>query len=346
MSRCGIASIDDLFEGRSATPIGPGTTDQAAVSEIQDFLRCQGFPGLPGLLGPGRGVFGPKTQEAVRGFRSAHSLGDGESVDSATLRALVETPATRPLASRAYLALALGIDIQGMAWIVSLTSHFESARSFSAMCLNTDRAGLSFGLIQWAQKPGRLNEILRAFDQADHARFVAVFGAGDESLAQGLLAHTARPDGGVDTQTGVATNPAFDLIHDPWPARFQAAALERGWQRVQCETAIADFSDSYQRLKPSAPQIRSERGVAFLLDLANQHGEGGARSIYRAAARPGASEPEVLAAMADESVRRLVAQFGADSAAVKATIDRRTFFRTTNLLADAGFEDSAASARA
>lgn len=343
MSRTGIGCIDDLLEGRSQSPIGPDTSDREAIAEIQDFLRCQGFSGLPGLLGAGRGVFGPKTSEAVRDFRASHNLGPGEQVDAATLRALMERPASKPLASRTYLALVLGIDIQGMAWIVALTSHFESARNFGALCLNTDRAGLSFGLIQWAQKPGRLNEILRAFDAADHARFVSVFGGGDESVAAGLLAHTAKPGGGVDPGTGAATDPAYNLVEPPWTDRFRSAALDRPWQRTQCEVAIRSFSETFVRLRPSAPSIRSERAVAFLLDLANQHGEGGSRSIYRAVAKPGVPEPDLLAAMADESVRRVTAQFGPGSPVVKATLDRRSFFRTSDLLSARVFEGTDAT---
>ena len=340
MARCGIASLDDLLDGRSQASIGPGATDQEAVAEIQDFLRCQGYAGLPGLIGPGRGgSFGPKTCEAVREFRSARNLGSEESVDSATLRALVEAPAAKPLASRSYLSLVLGIEPRGMAWVVALTSHFESARSFSAMCLNKDRAGLSFGLIQWAQKPGRLHEILKAFDDVDHDRFVSVFGAGNQEHASGLLAHTAKPNGGVDPATGATTDTQYDLVAPEWVERFSAASLDRDLQRTQCDTAIRAFSGCRERLSKSALLIRSERGVAFLMDLANQHGEGGARSIYSAVVKPGIDEAELLEAMANESIRRVGAQFGEGTVFVKSTVDRRTFFRTTALLSDGEFAE-------
>jgi peptidoglycan hydrolase-like protein with peptidoglycan-binding domain len=336
MGRCGIAAIDDLFEARGQATIGPGS-DPEAVGEIQDFLRCQGFGGLPGLLGSGRGKFGPKTCEAVRNFRAARNLGEGEMVDSAVLHRLVEEQAGQPVASRAYLGLVLDMEFSGMLPIVALTSQFESGQRFGCMCLNTDRAGLSFGLIQWAQRPGRLHEILAAFNTADPAAFVEVFGGGDASVAGRLLELTAQPSGGVDPATGQATDPAFDLIAPPWTERFKAAAIRRDWQRTQCETAIADFSGTWARLGPQTPRIRSNRGVAFLLDLANQHGEGGARSIYRAVGPANKDESELLLAMAEESVKRVRKQFGPGSAVARATRARRDFFCTTTALSDLEF---------
>lgn len=313
--------------------IGPGS-DPQAVGEIQDFLRCQGFGGLPSLLGAGRGTFGPRTREAVRNFRAAEGLGDLEAVDTELLHRLVEKPAPHAVASRAYLGLVLDFEFSGMLPVVALTSQFESAQRFGCLCLNTDRAGLSFGLIQWAQKPGRLHEILAAFEAANPTAFVEVFGGGDAAVAGRLLELTSGPSGGVDPQTGEAADPAFNLIEPAWTDRFTAAAMRRDWQRTQCETAVQDFTGAWERLQPKTPRIRSARGAAFLLDLANQHGEGGARSIYRAVDAQARDESELLEAMAEESVNRVRRQFGPGSAEARATRTRRDFFRTTPELSD------------
>jgi hypothetical protein len=77
--------------------------------------------------------------------------------------------------------------------------------------------------------------------------------------------------------------------------------------------------------------------VAFLLDLANQHGEGGARSIYRAVGPANKDESELLLAMAEESVKRVRKQFGPGSAVARATWARRDFFCTTTALSDLEF---------
>jgi peptidoglycan hydrolase-like protein with peptidoglycan-binding domain len=221
MARSGIDSIDNLLAGKTQSPIGPGCTDAAAIGELQDILRCQGFAGMPAITTPGRGLYGPHTSQAVRDFRAANLLGDGDTVDAATLSKVMSLPASKPVASRCYLAMVLDIEPEGLAWIVCLTSQFESGRNFSRLCLNTDKAGLSFGLIQWAQKPGRLAEILRAFDTKDHARFVSAFGAGDERAVAGLLNLVSRANGGVDPKTGVATDPRFNLVETPWWSVFK-----------------------------------------------------------------------------------------------------------------------------
>lgn len=72
---------------------------------------------------------------------------------------------------------------------------------------------------------------------------------------------------------------------------------------------------------------RSEREIAFMLDLANQHGDGGAKSIVQAAG------PQLLG-MENESVKRVAAQFGEGSNEVASTRARRTAFRTSTLLSD------------
>ena len=104
---------------------------------------------------------------------------------------------------------------------------------FGALNLNTDGAGLSFGLIQWAQRPGRLAEIVYAFCQAGAEDFARIFGYGTLPTAQGLLAHIRKPNGGVDPASGTTTDPDFDLIYEPWVSRFRAACSLRHSARMR-----------------------------------------------------------------------------------------------------------------
>lgn len=142
----------------------------------------------------------------------------------------------------------------------------------------------------------------------------------------------AKPNGGVDG-TGATTDPQVDLIQEPWRSRFHRAALSRELQRVQIDAAAQAFGASRQRIQAYAPDIRSERGVAFMLDLANQHGDGGAKSIFQKIHQPGLSEAQLLVAMQAESVARVQAQFGSGNV-VTSTRNRREAFRTTPLLSD------------
>jgi peptidoglycan hydrolase-like protein with peptidoglycan-binding domain len=302
---------------------------------IQDLLTGQGQKGLPNLLSPDYGSFGSLTGAAVKGFRTQHSLPAGNQVDSQTLQRLLQSPATAPIASRAYLTLALNFTYSGLAKILSVVAQMEGAGKFSALNLNTDKAGLSFGLIQWAQKPGRLAEILKAFFAAGAADFVRLLGAGDPNVANGLIAHTQQPTGGIDPATGQTTDPAYDLVNHPWSGRFRAAALWVPFQQVQVQTALNDFGSSLVLIEQYAPQLNSERAVGFMVDLANQFGHGGARSIYHAAIQEDMAIPDALQAMANESVQRMQDPWKA------GTQVRRQHFLTTNYLSDDAFSHPA-----
>ena len=332
MALCGVNRIDDMLGGSTqALPLATGDNDVAAVGVVQDFLACQGQRGMPGPLSGAWGRYGSQTTQAVGEFQRDCGLPASGQVYLSTLRALVERPAPAATATRGYLALVLDIEYQGITRLMSLTSQFEGAGRFGAVNLNSDRAGLSFGLIQWAQKPGRLNELLRSFSDSAPEDFVRILGGGDAGLARGLIAHTAKPRGGTDS-LGVTTNPQFDLVVEPWLARFRAAARERRLQKVQVQTAAADFASSLARLRVYAPELTTEREIAFMLDLANQHGDAGARSIRDTAGSK-------LIDMAAESEKRVAAQFGADSNELASTRTRRNAFRTSALLSDARFED-------
>jgi hypothetical protein len=341
MALCGISRIDDLNSAAAtASPIIPGDPDVESVGVIQDLLTGHGQKGLPNLLSPLYGSFGPLTSAAVVSFRKQQSLPAGNQVDPQTLQSLVQSPAKAPIASRGYLSLVLNFAYSGLAKILSVVAQMEGAGKFSALNLNTDKAGLSFGLIQWAQKPGRLIEILNAFFTASAADFVRILGGGDPNVASGLIAHTRQPNGGIDPSTGQATDPAFDLVKDPWVSRFRTAALWVPFQQVQVRTALNDFRGSLTQIRRYAPQLTSERAVAFMLDLANQFGNGGAHRIYEAAWQAGMAIPDALHAMANESVERIQDPWKAGTQA------RRRHFLTTNFLSDDAFNDSALTLQA
>ena len=332
MMATGITGIDLLLSGTAASPLGPSNATAIEVGFIQDMLIGHGFKELPGVLGSARGVFGPRTIEAVNGFQQTSGLPVTGNVDRPTLQALAAFPWPRPLACAAYVTLVLDVSFTAMVRIVALTSQFEGGGLFAAMNRNTDRAGLSFGLIQWAQKPGRLRELLRALQTAQPALFTTIFGDGDAAAAESLIAHTSRSNGGVDN-AGCTVDPRFDLVSPPWDARFIAAGNDRNLQLAQLETAAADFRASFARLQVLAPSIRSERGVAFMLDVANQHGDAGAADIFRTVQAPGMSEGDLLAAVEQESVSRVRAKFG-DGPETASTRARREAFRSNPALSD------------
>jgi peptidoglycan hydrolase-like protein with peptidoglycan-binding domain len=340
MAQTGIQRIDDLFaDDPVAAPLAIGDSDKAAVGVLQDLLIGHGAPRLPGILHPERGIFGRKTETALKAFQAQHTGQISGLLDHKTLHALANVSAPFPIATQGYLALVLDLPWTGFTRLVALTAQFEASGKFTALNRNTDRAGLSFGILQWAQKPGRLNGLIRAFERDQPGEFVKVFGDGDPAVAYGLIAHTAKPKGGV-TPLGYTTDPAFDLVNDTWSRRFTAAGRHPVWQKTQITEAIAAYRESYQVIRTCAPAAHSERALAFLLDLANQHGNGGLRNICAKCRSNGVAEAAFLQATQDESVRRLKAQFGDPSNEATSTLNRRNNFRTSPLLSDAVFQEA------
>jgi hypothetical protein len=336
MAATGISKIDQLLAGDGAPGIGPDDPDGDAVGIVQDLLLGLGFSGLPGIRDAARGRYGPRTTDSVRTFQQSCGLNPSGAVDEPTLQQMISKPATRPAASRGHLCLVLDLMYQGLTRVMSLTSQFEGAGLFGAINRNTDKAGLSYGLIQWAQKPGRLHEILAEFRKQEPDVFVKVLGGGDQALADGLVQHTAKAKGGVD-DAGKTTDARFDLVQEPWLTRFRNAALDPALQKVQVSAALKAFGSSLAGIQGFAPQLKSERAIAFMLDLANQHGDGGARSIFTAAAQAGMTEMQLLAAIEAESVARVQKQFG-PGAITESTRNRRQAFRTSRMLSDDAFQ--------
>jgi len=194
-SQCGIPRIDALYSTASAPPIRPGD-DPAAIGALQDLLSGHGFQGLPGMTSPSYGTFGPATTAALHDFRQAHNLEQQDGVEPDTLTKLVSEPASDPRISQVYLTLVLGISFTPLHKLICLTAQMEGIGRFGALNLNTDGAGLSFGILQWAQRPGGLAELLTALHDAGSALFLEILGAADPGLAAQLLNHVQKANGG------------------------------------------------------------------------------------------------------------------------------------------------------
>jgi hypothetical protein len=312
-----VPRIDQAMAGGAFSPIGPGDTDKPSVGVVQDLLGGLGYD-MPGSGASSYGLFGPKTSQSVADFRQKSGLPAGQVVDLETLQALAKAPATTARASRGYLALGLEVDYSSFPKALSLIAQCEGIGRFDAQNRNTDKLGLSYGLIQWAQRQTRLHDILKAMNQADPAQFQSVFGPASGEL----LAFVAKPQGGVDGN-GVTTDPDFDLVKAPWTQRFHAAAALPVFQKAQVDTAVAALQASYRHLQSYGPEALSERCVTFMLDFANQYGDGGAKKRYLAAREQGMSGHQVIAAM---------------TAADTTYHARRSFFLNTQLLGDEPFQ--------
>jgi hypothetical protein len=322
---CGDSTIDGLLAGdASIQPLTPGA-DAPAVGHLHDLLRGHGYSLLSDPRDSSYAAYGPATSHAVADYRNRNGLPAGNEADSGLLRDVVSRPAPKASLGPAYIPLVLDVAFTPIHRFVWLTSLFETGGAFEKLNLNTDQRGISFGILQWSQKAGQLQRFLRACHDREPAEWARIMG-GDA-----ILDYTARRDGGLDDQ-GCAVDPAFELTKDPWKSKLEALGASVPMQRVQLDLATETYGDELARERSYAGAATSERGFAFLLDLANQFGSPRVEQHYKLAAQPGVSEAAILKTTEDAFIAIARPQFQAQ---VKA---RREFFRTTPLLSDLPLE--------
>jgi hypothetical protein len=217
-----------------------------------------------------------------------------------------------------------------------------------------------FGVRPWALDDGSLNDILQKFYARDPERFVRVFGGGDPALAQRLLAYVASPEeervpltplteadwflwegwpAAVPEQArpgaarrGGAESPEGNLNREPWVTRFKLASQEPAFQAVQFEEYSPDHLGLLEELRQVAPEVKSERGLAFMLDMVIQHTLEVTKGLFKEARdeAPNQTEAELLRRVAALSVESVT--LGPEE--VEATRRRRQKFLDTPFFSD------------
>lgn len=176
--------------------------------------------------------------------------------------------------------------------VVQATVMTESRGRFDAINANTDGAGLSFGILQWAQKPGGLGTLLAAMNARDPARFRSYMGASSADLLRVTKA------GGVTPVDGAY------LWQEPWRSRFVQLAADPVFQQVQLEQAAAGpYMAAAVQAAKSIGGTPTERGLAILFDTATQQGPGALRGLV--AASRGATFHDRLLHLVQLAVQRV-----------------------------------------
>lgn len=309
-----------MGEGSAARPLHPG--DHApAVGYLHDLLRGHGYGFLPDPRSTSWRVWGSAASLAVQDFRRRNGMVMRDWAGGSLLRELINKHAPKAVLGPAYVPLVLDIPFTRILRFVWLTSLFETGGAFQKLNRNTDRRGLSIGILQWSQKSGQLHRFLKVCADREPAEWAKIM---EDNI---ILDYTARPDGGVDA-FGKAADPAFELTNDPWRSRLETLGASLPMQRVQLALASETYQAELDKLKAYARSIVSERGFAFLLDLANQFGPGRVEQEYQKASRTGASESNILKTLAEAFVAMARLPFQPQ---VRA---RRGFFLATDLLSD------------
>jgi hypothetical protein len=319
--KCGDPTIDGLLAEEASIPNLTAGAKGCAVEYLQDLFRGHGYDFLPEPRVPWYGTYGLSTSHAVVDYRRKNGLPAADCADSALLRDLVQRPAPKAVVSIPFVTLVMNGLFTSLTRFVWLTSLFETGGAFGALNLNTDQCGVSFGILQWSQKPGQLHKLLLACRTEEPAEWVRIFGG------TSILNHTARPNGGVDAR-GNSIDPDFELTKDPWKSRLLALGASPAMQTVQLDLASIAYGRQLPAIAASAPLICSERGYAFLLDLANQFGPGRIAQYYETAAQTETTEAGILKQLEVAFTNLARPQFQSQ---VRA---RREFFRTTPQLSD------------
>ena len=331
MGSVGLERIRELYKGvAGASPVVENDPDGEAIGVIQDLLIEHGFLSVPSHREEKQHErFGKTTSAAVRNFFGIKA-GKKIILDSPKIVRLIDEPPKSPRGRLGRLSIKLEFPSTKQLNLLSLVSIFEGG--FATLNRNNDKAGLSYGLIQWAQKPGRLREIVKAFSEADQALFKQTFG----DTAGKMLDHiSTAPKFGVD-DNGATTKPEFDLIRAPWDERFINAGKKIVFQKKQVELGLVDFSEIVTFVQRySSEKIKSQRGIAFMVDLSNQFGRGdddsGAKGIYNKVKDAATDEPDLLQKMKQRSVDLMPEKLK------KSTEDRRAFFCTSRFLSNGPF---------
>jgi len=158
MTKCGIARVDDLIANSPGAQAITDDSDPDAVSVLRDLLICSGVrfkrvrPGSTADVRPDDSGTCPISKKELLPFDKQHP-----AVGALTFQRLI---VPRPFAERvmgwACVTLLLDFRFTTQLKILALTRAWETDGSFSMLNLNTDGAGLSFGIIQRAQSRRRL----------------------------------------------------------------------------------------------------------------------------------------------------------------------------------------------
>lgn len=318
---CGDPTIDGLLRNDgSVQPLAQGASG-VAVGYLQDLLRGHGYSSMPDPRSSVYCSYGPVTAQTVASYRQKYGLPAGNAADAGMLADVVARPAGNAVLGPAYVPLVLNVPFTPMTRFVWLTSLFETGGAFARLNLNTDQCGLSFGILQWSQKPGQLHAFLNACFASEPDVWAQIMGGTE------VLDYTAKPNGGLDA-SGLAIDPNFELTRDPWKSRIETLGASPAIQCVQIAQATEVYAADLTRMRQYAAVIQSERGFAFLLDLANQFGAGRVAQQYTANAAAGEPESAILVKLEDVFTNIARPQFQPQ---VRA---RREFFRTTTMLSD------------
>ena len=153
-----------------------------------------------------------------------------------------------------------------------ITTMFETGRplNFGGLTGNFDNQGLSFGLLQWNIGTGSLQPLLREFATRFPGKVQAIFGPDAPRFFDILQPHRSLPE---QMQFARSINDASQRhIVEPWRTYFARLAADPDFRQIQLRHVrwLMDVAKTFARRLG----LRSERGLALMLDNVTQNGAG------------------------------------------------------------------------
>jgi len=160
-----------------------------------------------------------------------------------------------------------GHRMDWVARVIARVSRHEGG--YESLNRNSDGAGLSFGILQWAQKPGSLGTLLAAMQQADPDAFARIFGPSRQKLL-------------ATTKSGSLASVAGEVLWKrPWTSRFKEAGQYEVFRAVQRRMAQQGIHFRGAVDAARILGIATERSMALFFDTAVQQGPGAATKVAR-----------------------------------------------------------------
>jgi hypothetical protein len=378
----GLAKVDRLLADAAEPALVEGANEPAvgivhdlinrfdpSLDQLRPLLPNAWKKAKPALLPSADGytLFAPKTTALVRAFQKLRGLTVTGNFDHDTATALLAAEEAKRLITPAELIFTHGLKYSDFLKAIVLTGGKECRFDFTVMNRNSDAAGLSLGVLHWAQRPKRLVELIAFLRLRSPvwmgANFMdSIFGGATEM--DRVLAQLQLGGAGLDAK-GKSLDPSLEFAVPPmtvakyWPACFEMLVATPFAQAAMVEMAIKTFRKLYdssyadypgdennlvgRNLKGYAPLLKSQRAVIFALDMINQHG-GHVPTYYHdyLAQNPQATEQQMLEALRDRAAAFWLGQNKPLAVCQKnaaADTARRNFFlKTPNLSSQVDFD--------
>jgi len=160
------------------------------------------------------------------------------------------------------------VEKKTMDWMTRVIGRVSGHEGgYDAQNLNTDNAGLSFGMIQWSQRTGQLGILLAAMAKADPEEFRRIFGPASRELLEVTRVGGLGPVGGAL------------LWKQPWTDRFGEAGQHAVFQAVQRKLTRTGVHMAGAIEASTIMGVHTERALALTYDTAVQQGAHAAKKL-------------------------------------------------------------------